>query len=404
MGPLTDLFVCDLTQNLAGPFCAQILGDLGANVIKVEPPGGDPARAWGPPFWGSDGTLFLSANRNKRSIVLDLKTGEGQAVLRDLVKRSDIVLQSSRPGVAERLGFDYDSVRELREDVIYVSLSAFGDRGPLKDLPGYEPLIQAFAGIMSVTGDPEGSPSRVGGSVVDLGTGMWSVIAVLASLRTRDETGKGARIDTALLDTAVGWIGYHLMGYLATGAVPGRMGSALPAIAPYQAFATADGHVMITSGNDAIFGRLCKALELDDLPKDPRFARNPDRVAHREALLEILEPRIRSHQTRGLLDLMRRHGVPCSPIQDVAQVAADPQIHAAELLPLALHPEIPDYRDVALPLRLNGERPRGGGGIPRIGESSVEILEELGYDREQIERLLESGAVETHSGGSDSHG
>ncbi len=404
MGPLSDISVCDLTQNLAGPYCSQILGDLGAGVIKVEPPGGDPARAWGPPFWGSDGTLFLSANRNKRSIVLDLKTEEGRGVLHELAARSDVLVESSRLGVAERLGFDYETIRSLREDVIYVSLSAFGDRGPLKELPGYEPMIQAFAGIMSVTGHADGAPARVGGSVVDLGTGMWSAIAVLAALRTRDATGQGSRIDTALLDTAVGWMAYHLMGFFATGRVPGRLGSALAAIAPYQAFETADGHVMVTGGNDAIFARLCEALGLPDLPQDPRFCTNPKRVANREELLVILEPRIREETSEELVALMRRHSVPCAPIQNVAQVAGDPQVAATEIVHDAPSARIPDYRDVSLPLRLNGERLRGDGGVPRIGQHSREILAELGYAPAQIDDLLEVGAVHAHEGGTQADG
>ena len=206
-----------MTQNLAGPLCAQILGDLGADVIKVEAPGGDPGRAWGPPFWGTDSTLFLSANRNKRSIILDLKSPEGRGILHRIAKESDVLVQSARFGVPEQLEYDYETIRALREDIIYMAISAYGDRGPMRELPGYDPLMQAFSGIMSVTGNPGAPPSRVGGSVVDFGTGMWSTIAILSALRTRDATGEGAKLDAALLDTAVGWVSYHMMGYLATG-------------------------------------------------------------------------------------------------------------------------------------------------------------------------------------------
>ena len=217
--------VCDLTQNLAGPLCAQILGDLGADVIKVEAPGGDPGRAWGPPFWGSDNRLFLSANRNKRSIILDLKSPEGRGILHRIAGGSDVLVQSARFGVPERLEYDYETIRTLREDIIYLSISAYGDRGPMRELPGYDPLMQAFSGIMSVTGNPGAPPARVGGSVVDFGTGMWSTIAILSALRTRDVTGRAAKLDTALLDTAVGWVAYHMIGYFATGDVPGPMPS-----------------------------------------------------------------------------------------------------------------------------------------------------------------------------------
>ena len=207
---LHDVRVCDLTQNLAGPLCAQILGDLGADVIKVEAPGGDPGRAWGPPFWGNDSTLFLSANRNKRSIILDLKSPEGRGILHRIAGESDVLVQSARFGVPERLEYDYETIRALREDIIYLSISAYGDRGPMRELPGYDPLMQAFSGIMSVTGNPGAPPARVGGSVVDFGTGMWSTIAILSALRTRDATGCGVKLDTALLDTAVGWVAYHM--------------------------------------------------------------------------------------------------------------------------------------------------------------------------------------------------
>jgi crotonobetainyl-CoA:carnitine CoA-transferase CaiB-like acyl-CoA transferase len=394
MGPLSGISVCDLTQNLAGPLCAQILGDLGARVIKVEPPGGDPARSWGPPFWGEDATLFLSVNRNKRSIVLDLKAEGGREILRRLVKASDVFLESARMGVPERLGYDYESIRRVREDIIYLSITAFGDRGPLKRLPGYEPLIQAFTGIMSVTGHPDGPPARVGGSVVDFGTGMWSALGVLSALRTRDLTGKGGRVDTALLDTAVQWVSYHIMGYLATGELPGRMGSGLGAIVPYQAFATTDGEVMIAGGNDAIFGRLCTALGVPEMARDPRYLTNPSRVAHREALLAAIEPRIAAFDTEGLVALLREHSVPCSPIRDIAEVAADPQVAAAELLHPAPRPDAPDYRDMALPVRIDGERPRGARAVPRGGEHTLEILAELGYDEAAVAKLLAEGVVE----------
>ncbi|MDH3272788.1 MAG: CoA transferase, partial [Gemmatimonadota bacterium] len=246
-GPLDGIRVCDVTQNLAGPFCGQILADLGADVIKVEPPGGDLGRAWGPPFWGDDSTLFLSANRGKRSIGLDLKTDLGMDVLRRLAERCDVFVQASRPSAARRLGIDYDGVRAWREDVIHLSISAYGLEGPMSEQPGYDPLMQAYAGIMSVTGEPDGAPTRVGGSVVDFGTGMWAAISVLAALRVRDATGEGAALEATLMDTALAWVSYHTMGYLATGAVPGPMGSALGSIAPYRAFETSDGHVMIAA-------------------------------------------------------------------------------------------------------------------------------------------------------------
>ncbi len=390
---LQGIRVCDLTQNLAGPLCTQILGDLGADIIKVEPPGGDPARAWGPPFWGSDSTLFLSGNRNKRSIILDLKSPEGRGILHRIAKDSDVLVQSARFGVPERLEYDYETIKALRDDIIYLSVSAYGDRGPMRDLPGYDPLMQAFSGIMSVTGNPGAPPARVGGSVVDFGTGMWSTIAILSALRTRDATGEGAKLDAALLDTAVEWVSYHLIGYFATGDVPGPMGSAMDSIVPYQGFQTSDGSVMISGGSDPIFVRLCNALGLSELGADPRFLTNPDRVANRVELIEILENQIKSHTTEDLLEIMHEHAVPCSPIQNMAEVAAHPQVVEAGLLPMADHPEVSNYQDVALPLRFDGERPRGDRPPPSAGEHTDEILAELGYTRDEVQGFLEGGVT-----------
>ncbi len=376
--PLSGIRVCDLSQNLAGPFCTQILADLGADVIKVEPPAGDPARAWGPPFWGEDSTLFLSANRGKRSVVFDLKTPEGTEALRRLAASSDIFVQALRPGVAERLGFGYEAVRSLREDVIYLSLSAYGPEGPLRDLPGYDPLMQGFTGIMSLTGYPDGPPARVGGSVVDFGTGMWGAIAVLSTLHGRDETGRGAHLDVALMDTAVTWVSYHLMGYLATGLVPGRMGSGLAAIAPYRAFPTTDGFRMIAAGNDGIYVRLCEALGCPELASDERFATNPERVARRDELFELLAERTRGLSSEELGRLLDAHDVPSAPIHDIAEVAANEQILAARMLAELPDSAIEGYRDVPSAFRLDGIRPRSERPPPAPGQHTTEILEELG--------------------------
>ncbi len=377
---LEGIRVVDLTQNLAGPFATRILGDLGADVVKVEPPEGDSARAWGPPFWGEDSALFLVANRNKRSIALDLKTDQGRATLERLARTADVFVQAFRPGVVEALGFGYEHVRALNPSVIYASLTAFGDVGPLRDQPGYDPLVQAHAGIMSLTGHPDGPPARVGGSVVDMGTGMWTAIAVLAALRERDRTGRGAHVETSLLDSALTWVSYHLVGYLSTGTVPGRMGSGLSSIAPYEAFPTRDGSLMIAAANDAGFHRTLEALGLEEHGDDVRFRDNPSRAAHRSELFELIAGRTREETTKGLLERLRKLEVPCAAILDVGQVVADPQVRATGMLEEAPHPRIEGFRDVATPLRLNGMRPPLRRVPPSPGEHADEIRRELGEE------------------------
>lgn len=396
--PLAGTRVCDLTQNLAGPFCSQILSDLGADVIKVEPPGGDSARPWGPPFWGDDSTLFLSVSRGKRSIVLDLKSGEAIDVLYRIVAESDVFLQASRMGVAERLGFDFRTLHKIKSDLVYLSVSAYGDRGPLKEQPGYDPLIQAFSGIMSLTGEADGPPARVGGSVIDFGTGMWGAISVLAALRERDRTGAGAQLDVALLDTAIGWISYHLLGYMATGDVPGRMGSGLASIVPYEAFPTADGDVMIAAGSDPIFRRLCHALDLGEIADHPDFSTNPARVANRDRLVPMLAERTRPMSTRALVNRLQAHSVPSSPIRDVDEVLENPQVQASGMVDEQPNRSVEDYRDISIPLRIDGDRPRSSRHPPAPGEHTREILAEIGYSEDEITEMLTAGiAVEADS-------
>jgi crotonobetainyl-CoA:carnitine CoA-transferase CaiB-like acyl-CoA transferase len=373
--PLQGVNILDLSQNLAGPFATQILADLGAEVIKVEPPGGDAARAWGPPFVDGESPLFLCANRNKRSIILDLQAERDRERLRRLATRCDIFVQAFRAGVIDRLGFGYAAVREINPSVVYLSVTAFGTEGPLRDHPGYDPLMQAFGGLMSVTGRPGEAPVRVGTSVVDMGTGMWSAIAVLAALQRRAATGEGCHVTSSLLDTTLTWMAYHLQGFAGTGAVPGPAGTGLGMIAPYQAFPARDGHVMIAAGNDATFRRLCQALGLEALARDPRFASNPSRVSHRAELERAVTERTRRDDVVTLVERLRHAAVPCSPIQDAAEVARDEQVAASGML--RPFPGDPSHLDVALPVRWDGARAQTRLPPPGAGEHTREILAEL---------------------------
>jgi crotonobetainyl-CoA:carnitine CoA-transferase CaiB-like acyl-CoA transferase len=392
---LAGLTVLDLTQNVAGPYCTQILGDLGADVIKVERPGrGDETRAWAPPRWGPEGTIFLSFNRNKRSLALDVKAAGARMVIERLVRRSDVLVQSFRPGNAEELGFGAAQARALNPRLVHCSVTAFGSRGPLRGEPGYDPMMQGYSGFMRLTGHPGQAPVRAGTSMVDMGTGMWAALGVLAALRTRDQTGVGTEVSAALFDTALAWIPYQLMAYLATGEVLQPQGSAAAMIVPYQAFPTTDGWLMITTPTDALFGRLCEALGRPDLGADPRYRTNPDRVRNRGTLVPALEALTAPHATQVLLERLRQAGVTAAPVQTVDQVATDPQTKASEMVLPTPRPDLPDLATVALPVRFGDERPLPRRPPPRVGEHTIDVLGELGFGADEMGELRAEGVVD----------
>ena len=327
--------------------------------------------------------------------MVDLKSAGGREVLERLVDSADVFVQSFRLGVIESLGFGHEKLRARRPALIYASITGFGSQGPLRETPGYDPLMQAYSGIMSMTGHADGPPARVAGAVVDIGTGIWTALGVVTALRERDRTGLGAHVESSLLETSLVWISYHLMSYLATGDVPGRMGSAFPMMTPYEAFQTKDGDLMILAGNDGIFLRLCEALSITAVAADPRFATNPSRVAHRKELTDILTARTAAYTTEELRTLLEQHRVPCSPIQDISHVVDDPQVQASGIFEASHHPRIPQYREVAFPVRFDGERPHPGHPAPLAGEHTAEILTEVNYSREQIDSLVEERCVGT---------
>ena len=386
--PLADLRVLDVTSSLAGPYCTEILGALGADVVKVERPDvGDQTRQWWP-AWNGDGVMFLSANASKRSLALDLSHPEGLDALLRLADRADVFVQSLRPGRAERRGLGAEALRERNDRLVYCSIGSFGSTGPLRELPGYDPLMQAFAGIVSVTGEADRPGVRSGASLVDQGTGLWAALGILAALRERDSTGQGRLVEVSLFETAVGLLPYHLTGYLATGAVPGRHGTAYPAIVPYQTFAAADGELMVAAANDRLFGALCAALDLPELAEDERFATNPARVEHREELVPLLAARFAAEPRAAWVERLGEAGVPAAPVQDVGEVARHEQTQALGLLQ-----DLGAYTTVAPPLSVEGERVLHRGPAPALGEHTAEVLAEAGYAEDEVAALSARGVV-----------
>lgn len=371
--PLAGTVMVELGTSVAAPIGAQILAELGAEVIKVERPGsGDDARAWGPPFVDGMAPTFFAINRNKRSITVDYKDAAQVAALRKfIVDHADIVLQNLRPGVVKSYGLDAETLRAEKPSLIYCNLAAFGNTGPLKDKPGYDPLLQAFGGIMSVTGEEGREPVRVGPSIVDQGAGMWSVIGILSALNRHAATGEGCTVDTSLYETALGWMTMHAAIYQAGKRVPRRLGTENAGIAPYKAYEAADGWVVIAAGNDNLFARLAKALDHPEWISDPRFVTNPQRVDNREALNALIADVIRAQPREAWLARLDAAGVPCAPMLALDEVLAHPQCRAIGMLQ---QPPDGGMSLLGLPLSFDGERPPYRTTPPQVGDANAEIL------------------------------
>jgi len=392
--PLSGTKVVDVTTSIAGPYCAEILAALGAEVVKVERPDtGDDGRAWGPPFWNGESAMFLSVNAGKRSLAVSLADERGREIVSRLADGADVFVQSLRPGLAERMGLGVEAIRARNPRLVYCSLGAYGRVGPLSHEPGYDALMQAAGGLMSMTGEPGRPGVRVGSSLIDMGTGMWSALGILAALLERERTGEGALVDTSLYETALSYIGYHLVGYLADGTVPEGQGTVFPMVAPYQVFPTGDGELMIAGGNDRLFSLVCDVLGMSELASDARFLTNPDRVRNREELVTLLSARLRERDTTDWQERLTAAGVPAAPVADVADIVHSPQTAALEMIQAVPHPRIPELRLAPLPLSFDGERAQHRSSPPLVGEHTAEVLAELGYPEDEVASLATDGVI-----------
>jgi crotonobetainyl-CoA:carnitine CoA-transferase CaiB-like acyl-CoA transferase len=374
--PLAGLVVIELGHSVAAPFAGQILADLGAEVIKVEKAEGDDARHWGPPFWEGASASFQPLNRNKKSVVCELRDAQQLAALKLLIReRADIVLQNLRPGQVEKLGLDGATLLAGKPGLIYCNIGAFGRTGPFKDRPGYDPLMQAFGGIMSTTGEPGRPPVRVGASIVDMGTGMWAVIGILTALNRRRDTGKGSVVDVSLFETAATWMSLFASQYQASGELPTKLGSGAPGIVPYRAYDTRDGDLVVAAASDALFRTLARVLGHPQWSDDPRFSSNPKRVENQSALYALIEAEMATRGNAEWITLLEQAGIPCAPVQNVAQMIAHEQTRA-----LGLIQDVPDsaMKFVGLPISFDGKRPPIRSRPPRLGEHTQEILKTKG--------------------------
>ena len=394
-GPLEGIRVVDLTRILAGPYCTMMLGDMGAEVIKIEhPKGGDDTRGWGPPFLNGVSTYFISINRNKKSLTLNLKDERGKELLRDLIRKGDVVVENFRPGALDKLGFSWEEIHRINPAVIFASLSGFGQTGPRRSEPGFDVVIQGEGGIMSITGEPDGPPSKFGASIADITAGMLAAQGVLLSLYHREKTGVGQMVDVGMLDGQVALLTYHANNYFGTGKLPPRRGNKHPSITPYEMYACKDGYFNLGVGNDSLWRRFCDAMGLGDIKEDPKFAVNKDRVDNRLELQEILDAFFAEKTVGETLDTLRGAGIPCGPINNLAQVLSEPQILAREMVVDVDVPVAGPTKVTGVPIKLSKTPGAVRTPPPTLGQHTDEVLESvLGMDEAQRNTLREDGVV-----------
>jgi len=395
-GTLDGITVVDFSRVLAGPYCTMLLADMGADVIKIEQPGkGDDTRAWGPPYLGDQSGYYLAVNRNKRGIAIDLKSDAGRQIALDLVRNADVVVENFRVGVMEKLGLGYDELRAIKPDLIYCSISGFGRSGPYSSRPGYDLIAEAMSGFMSVTGEPEGVGMRAGVAIGDVTTGMMASNMILAALLHRERTGEGQLVEAALLDTIVGWLINANLYYLITGENQPRTGNAHALVVPYQEFQAADLPMIITAGNDRLFAALCATIDRPDLPEDPRFRTNSDRIANRAELADLIEAELARKPAAEWAELLEAAGVPSAPINTMAEVFADPHVLAREMLVEVEHATLGSIQLPGVPMKFSATDAAVRTAPPVLGQHTREVLRErCNMDDAAIDGLAAAGVVE----------
>lgn len=391
---LDGIKVLDLSRTLAGPFCTMMLGDMGADIIKVEQPGtGDETRSFTPPAWDGQSCYYLSSNRNKRSITIDIKSDAGKEIIYKLAQDADVFVENFRTGAMDKLGFGYEELKKINPRLIYCSISGFGRTGPEKDRPGYDLLLQGYSGLMSITGEPDGGPAKVGTSTVDLNTGMFAAFGITTAIIAREKTGKGQFIDASLLDSQVALLNFLGTNYLANGETAKRYGSGHPSVVPYQAFQAKDKEVIIAAANNRLWEKCCLGFGWQDLLEDPRFETNDERVANRLDLIRTMNERLAQLESKEIIALMDTAGVPCGPINTVAQAMSDPQVLARDMVLDVPHPTVRDLKVPGFPIKFSETPAQLRTHPPLLGEHTQEILQELGYTQTEIEAMKQGNKI-----------
>ncbi|AFZ69874.1 putative acyl-CoA transferase/carnitine dehydratase [Caldisphaera lagunensis DSM 15908] len=390
---LSGIKVLDFTRAMSGPFATMVLGDLGADIIKVEPPEGDESRSWKPPDINGLSSYFISINRNKRSIVVDLKNEKGKEIIHKIAKKVDVVIENFKPGTANKLGIDYKTISSINPSIIYVSLSAYGQTGPWKDKPGYDLTVMATSGLLSLNGEKDRPPVKYGVPIVDITSGLYAVISILSALYYREKTGIGQYIDLSMYDAQLQILSHQALSYLTTGKNPERLGSAHPNIAPYQVFKAKDGYVVIAVGNDNQWKRMCEVLNMNYLLNDPRFKTNPDRVRNRDALVLEMEKVLENISVKEIIDKLESVGVPVAPVNSVAEALNNEQTKSREMVVEVEHKKIGKIKVPGTPFKFTITPGKIRYPPPLLGENTTEILKEFGFSDGEINDLLKNKVI-----------